>query len=461
VSRHQSFESRADGIGFPVDVRSMTSAALFLLCAFPLAPSADTHYVWTNSPLPSAPYTNWSTAAHVIHDAIAAAGAGDVVVVTNGTYVLTNTVSVGPDMVLCSVNGAELTTLVGSGQHRCVYAYGAGAVIEGLTITGGRVDVFDGGAGAYLHFNTTIRDCVLVDNESVGRRAGALYLESSALAEGCTIISNRASVGGGVYCYGTLTDSTLAGNTATGQGGGGFYGCGPLCRVEHCTIRDNDAPNGAGGLFLDAGIMRNCLVVDNHAESTGGGMYFVNGGPSVFNCTVVGNTAGLVGGGLGSSNDAWRDTRIGNTIIWSNEAANPGVANVSTIRATEIFTHSCSTPLLPGTANLTNDPAFARFAQGDYALSRQSLCINGGTNQPWMVGAVDRGGHARVINGVVDIGVHEYTGSVWRLEISAEPGQHGVPLPHDYGAYDRPGSHLKTVNNTPRRHALALSHIAL
>jgi len=26
---------------------------------------------------------------------------------------------------------------------------------------------------------------------------------------------------------------------------------------------------------------------------------------------------------------------------------------------------------------------------------------------------------------------------------------------------DRPGSHLKTVNNTPRRHALALSHIAL
>ena len=47
---------------------------------------ADTHYVWTNSPSPASPYTNWTTAAHVIQDAVHAAQTGDTVLVAGGVY---------------------------------------------------------------------------------------------------------------------------------------------------------------------------------------------------------------------------------------------------------------------------------------------------------------------------------------------------------------------------------------
>ncbi len=47
---------------------------------------ADTHYVWTNSPSPLTPYTNWTTAARTIQEAVDAAVDGDTVLVTNGVY---------------------------------------------------------------------------------------------------------------------------------------------------------------------------------------------------------------------------------------------------------------------------------------------------------------------------------------------------------------------------------------
>ena len=48
--------------------------------------SADTHYVSLGSTNPTPPYTNWATAATNIQQAVDAAAAGDVIVVTNGTY---------------------------------------------------------------------------------------------------------------------------------------------------------------------------------------------------------------------------------------------------------------------------------------------------------------------------------------------------------------------------------------
>src|SRR6266516_6969987 len=81
---------------------------------------AGVRYVNLNSTNATPPYTNWSTAATNIQNAVDAAVAGDEIVVTNGTYAtggravygaMTNRVAVDKPLALRSVNGPQFTTV--------------------------------------------------------------------------------------------------------------------------------------------------------------------------------------------------------------------------------------------------------------------------------------------------------------------------------------------------------------
>ena len=88
-------------------------------------------YVNVNNTAPAWPYTDWSTAATNIQDAVDAAVAGDLVLVTNGVYQTggsvvsginnivwagdsSNRVAVTKEITLRSVNGPAQTIIRGS-----------------------------------------------------------------------------------------------------------------------------------------------------------------------------------------------------------------------------------------------------------------------------------------------------------------------------------------------------------
>jgi hypothetical protein len=80
---------------FDFGVRAKLFAAALLLATTGSALAA-VHYVDLNCTNATPPYTNWTTAATNIQDAVDAAAAGDEIVVTNGNYADTNAVGGGP-----------------------------------------------------------------------------------------------------------------------------------------------------------------------------------------------------------------------------------------------------------------------------------------------------------------------------------------------------------------------------
>ena len=100
-----------------------------------------------------------------------------------------------------------------------------------------------------------------------------------------------------------------------------------------------------------------------------------------------------------------------NCIVYFNSAGSSG-SNWSANAGSFQFT--CTTPTnglsaYGGAGCITNDPRF--LSASDSHLQAGSPCVNTGTNQAWMSGAVDWDGYPRILGGRVDIGAYEWVGT--------------------------------------------------
>ena len=380
-------------------------AAGMFLAATNSALASTTLYVDVASTSPTAPYTNWATAAVTIQDAVDAAVSGDEIVVTNGVYAIggrevsgtgTNRVAVDKPVVLRSVNGPQFTVINGLAGVRCVYLTN-GTSLSGFTLTNGATQYPESGGGLWCESATAvISNCTLTGNAAFDRGGGAYggTLNNCTLTgnsakygggggacqstlNGCMLISNIASYddGGGAY-QSTLNNCTLTGNRAA-YGGGGAYqstlnGCmltgNPAhdgggasgCTLNNCTLAGNSASSSGGGAY--GGTLNNCSLTGNSSEGNAGG---VNGG-TLNNCTLTRNLAnGVSGSGGGASGST-----LYNCIVYFNTSA--FAANYD---PSSILNYCCTTPQPPtGTGNLSLDPQLASVSH----LSFLSPCRGAG-----------------------------------------------------------------------------------
>ncbi len=192
-----------------------------------LTAGATNRYVSATSASPTPPYTNWTTAAVQIQDALGAAKAGDTIWVTNGTYTSTGALTNGAMLNLTnsvtvkSMNGAGATIINGGYPgvvNRCVYIGNAGAILEGFTLRGGYAAgnaPTNNGGGCYIGLPGTLRNCLVIGNIADGN-GGGVYMSTNGSVVNCTISSNTAAgAAGGLYAAtnGTVLNSIIYFNT--------------------------------------------------------------------------------------------------------------------------------------------------------------------------------------------------------------------------------------------------------
>lgn len=363
----------------------------------------------------------WATDQNVpskfttIRAALAAARAGDRVLVAPGTYREHGLAM--PEGVVLAGTGADPAAVVidgqGAGRILSCENFARSAEIRNLTFTGGHASgatVAESSGGALLcnHAAVSINDCVFRANTAASNGGAIWVFEASPALSNCVFEANVAGAGGGgVDCTlyaspslqncrftGNLADwgaglscrdysspvvmtTLFAGNTtagAHGYGGGAFSDLDSKPMFVGCTFSDNEARyGGAAANFADSGAnFVRCTIVANRGLWRGAGLYTSSATPAISASIIAFHEGtGLFSGGLYGP-EVLRSDLFGNTGgNWAGGAAPAGI----------------------GPNNVSRDPLFCVSAGPGvftYNLQETSPCQpdsnNGLTVGAWPVG---------------------------------------------------------------------------
>jgi hypothetical protein len=324
----------------------------------------------------------------------------------------------------------------GSGQGGGLYLSGAALTLTGATIATDSAAGGVGGAGGQGGFG------------GIGFRTGGNG------GNGANGGNGGSGQGGGLYASAaplTLTRTTVSHDTATGGSGGGGGAGGPGGRGS--SDGQTGSPGGAGvggagqgGGILDGGTLTltNSTIANNSATARGGG---ISGSVTAVNDTIAYNTVGSGGSGGGLAGTATLD----NTIVALNTNGTGSGAPADDISGTVSSSSAYNLIGTGGSGGLTNgvnhnqvgvaNPGLGPLADnggstqtialltGSPALDKGSnaLAVDPSTRLP-LIADQRGGGFPRIINHTVDIGAYEFFQGANVVGISAGWGTQTAPL---------------------------------
>jgi len=297
-----------------------------------------------------------------------------------------------------------LNNIVSDNSFHVVLAsgVGAGAILDGFTISGGTANngATDGGGGIrVVSGSPAVRNCRITGNKGASGGAASISSFGSVLFFGCTVDDNSADLSGGFANIGSNCTLTL----------------------DHTGVFGNHAGSFGGGVYNGSGLatIRNSLFSGNTASS-GGGVYNFHGSVIVENSTFSKNAATLsVGGILNAS----ASPQITNTILWGNMDGAGTVQGSQYQGPVGTIDFSCVqgwTGALGGTGNFVQDPLFTDSDGPDNIIGTPdddlrplpgSPVINAGDPDFVAIGTsnTDFAGNSRVSCQRVDIGAYEFS----------------------------------------------------
>ena len=249
-----------------------------------------------------------------VEAAVAAAGAGDVIDVAAGTYMIAATIDIwGKRLTIrgaTSPDGSPATIVDGQNLRRviqCEAVDAPGAVLENLVITRGKATW---GGGVYLSStNLELRNCRFESNTAAAAGGGLYATQSSLVLTNCIFTGNvqgpSAGSGGGAaldQSDAILTNCDFDLSVATGWGGGlrmtGSSGTITNCRFRNNALTGVDSLGGGLGLYASSPTLSSCTIEGNWCSGLGGGMFLEFSAPTLTDCALVGNLADFYGGAI-------------------------------------------------------------------------------------------------------------------------------------------------------------------
>ncbi|WP_455209672.1 CFI-box-CTERM domain-containing protein [Kaarinaea lacus] len=248
-----------------------------------------------------------------------------------GTLNITNNSNIG------AINAMNVAGSYGGG----IYIHTGSVSIANSTVAGNEAN---GGGGIYnFAGSVSITNTSVVGNTATNGGGGGIYNEnvSSAVTiiTGSQILTNSAVNGGGIFHADSISnlaisESEISDNSASANGAG-IYAQGPLTLTDS-TLSGNVA-TGNGGAILHVSFgaitLSNCIIGPNNAADQGGGIYGFNSSASIIDCSIYENTATLVGGGLYNSDGT---VVLANSTVGPTNTANQGggILNGGTLHIT-------------------------------------------------------------------------------------------------------------------------------
>ncbi len=378
---------------------------------------------------------DWATAKQTVAAGLAAATSGDEVWVAAGTYAERITLKdgvalyggfAGNETELSQRNWAVNQTILDGRQGGTVVTAPQTATattrIDGFTIRNGKAA---NGGGIYCYNSSlTIANNTITGNTADGGDAtndggGAIYCEwSSATITGNTITENNAvSAGGGIRCHysdAIITGNTLRANRAARGGGIGCFACSPT--VANNAVTGNTASRG-GGMYFESSsgmIADNTLTANTASSGSGGGLCCVSSNPIIANNTLTGNFA-VDAGGIYCQFGA---PTITNTIVAFNssgisvESSRPPL-RFNCVYGNASYNYLGVTDPTGKNGNISADPAFAGWEDGNCHIQPDSPCVDAGDDGVVQADWLDLDGQARIQGMHVDIGADESDGTQW------------------------------------------------
>ena len=161
-------------------------------------------------------------------------------------------------------------------------------------------------SGTFKMYGGKITDNNVKERTNYGGGGVCAHSGGSFYMYGGEISNNESSTdGGGVTVWGggsvTISGGTISGNTATGDGGG-ICTNGTLTISNNSVVENNEAENGGGVYYYgysysDMTLSGSAKIAGNTATGNGGGICFENGGTlTVTGGSITGNTAAGNGG---------------------------------------------------------------------------------------------------------------------------------------------------------------------